>query len=87
MRLTESQRILIRRLIFHEPFDGIQRETGLPHGVLRDDLLILMHKGLVEIYLEKSDGEVVHQMAYDSDRLNLYLFRASQRGLRYIQHP
>lgn len=86
-RITDSQRALLRRMIFHETFSELRDETGLHAGVVRDDLLILLHKGYVEVFLEVGQvSEPVRQMAYDSDHLNLYLFRASHTGLRQIQN-
>lgn len=85
-RITDTQRELLRRMIFHETMDELRSETGLHAGVVRDDLLILLHKGFAEVFLAGATGEPVRQMAYDSDRLNLYLFRASHAGLRQIQH-
>jgi hypothetical protein len=85
-RITDSQRILLRRMIFHETFSELLGETGLHAGVVRDDLLTLLHKGYVEVFLDGDFSEPVRQMAYDSDHLNLYLFRASHAGLRQIQN-
>lgn len=86
-RVTDSQRALLRRMIFHETFSELIRETGMHTGVVRDDLLTLLHKGYVEVYLDGGHvSEPVRQMAYDSDHLNLYLFRASHAGLRQIQN-
>lgn len=84
--MTESQRSLLRRMIFHETYADLLSETGLHAGVVRDDLLTLLHKGYAEVFLPGADSDPVRQMAYDSDRLNLYLFRASHAGLRQIQH-
>lgn len=85
-RVTDSQRSLLRRMIFHESLADLLAETGLHAGVVRDDLLTLLHKGYAEVFLPGDGSEPVRQMAYDSDRLNLYLFRASHAGLRQIQH-
>jgi hypothetical protein len=84
-RVTDSQRALLRRMIFHETFSELLDETGLHAGVVRDDLLTLLHKGYVEVFLDGA-SEPVRQMAYDSDHLNQYLFRASHSGLRQIQN-
>jgi predicted ArsR family transcriptional regulator len=85
-RLTDSQRALLRHLLFHESFDTIADETGFPYGVIRDDLVTLMHAGMVEIYDEPDSGRPRRIQSYDGDRMQAYLFRASRKGMNEIQH-
>jgi predicted ArsR family transcriptional regulator len=84
-RITESQRALLRQLLFHESFDTIAVETGFPYGVIRDDLVTLMHAGMVEIYAESDTGRPQRIQSYDGDRMQAYLFRASRKGMNEIQ--
>ncbi len=84
-KITESQRSVLSQLVFHESFDTIASETGFPYGVIRDDLLHLMHAGMVEIYSESDNGRPLRVMAYDGDRIQSYLFRVSRKGMNEIQ--
>jgi hypothetical protein len=86
-RLTDSQRALLRHLLFHESFDTIAVETGFSYGVIRDDLVTLLHAGMVEIYDETDSGRPRRIQAYDGDHMQAYLFRASRKGMNEIQHP
>jgi len=83
-RLTDSQRTILAQLIFHESFENLMSETGFQYGVIRDDLMQLMHAGMIEIFSDSDHP--ARLMGYDSDRLQAYLFRVSRKGLNEIQH-
>lgn len=85
MRLTDSQRRLLASLLYHESFETLETETGLGYGVIRDDLMTLVHKGMIEVFDEHRPDEWVRTQAYDTDQLRQYRFRASSRGLREIR--
>ena len=48
MKLTDSEKSILRELIFPEPFEHIQEETGLGFGTIRDDLIKLIIMDLLK---------------------------------------
>lgn len=84
-KITNTQRALLQHLLFHETFATIVDETSLPYGVIRDELVTLMHAGMVEIYAETDEGRPQRILSYDGDRMQAYLFRASRKGMNEIQ--
>ncbi|MCC5906065.1 MAG: hypothetical protein JJU13_07665 [Balneolaceae bacterium] len=83
-KLTASERSILRELIFPEPFDHIQAETGLSYGAIRDDLINMISHGFVEVY----DAEAVSSISpfYDSDQVEKFSYKATKRGLKQIQN-
>ncbi len=82
MKVTPTQKQVLRQLIFAETFDVIKNECGLMRGELRDDLTQLIHAGLIEVF--DIDG-AKRVLSYDSDNLELFSFRASKQGLSHIR--
>lgn len=84
IKLTESEKFILRELIFPEPFEHIQEETGLGFGTIRDDLIKLINHGFIEVY-EKNSGSGISPF-YDSDNIDQFSFMATKRGLKSIQN-
>ena len=83
-KISGSERRVLERLIFPESFQDIMEETGLQYGELRDDLINLLSFRFVEAY--QGDGSrVVLTSFYDSDNLQNFTFRATQKGLSAIK--
>ncbi len=83
VKLTNSEKSILRELIFAEPFEHIQDETGLTFGEIRDDLIKLINLGFIEVF-EKSTSRSVSPF-YDSDNIDQFSFKATSRGLKSIQ--
>lgn len=83
VKLTNSEKSILRELIFAEPFEHIQDETGLTFGAIRDDLIKLINHGFIEVF-EKNTSRSVSPF-YDSDNIDQFSFKATSRGLKSIQ--
>jgi len=82
-KLTQSEKSILRELIFPESFHHIQEETALPYGAIRDDLIKMINHGYIEVY----DAEASAPSAfYDSDNIKEFSFKATKTGLKQIQH-
>lgn len=82
-KISVSERKVLERLIYPEQFEVIMEETGLQYGELRDDLINLLNFGFVEAYEQKND-KISLTTFYDSDNLQQFTFRATQKGLKAI---
>ncbi len=83
-KLFPSEKKILARLIFPEPYDVLLDETRLPAGALRDDLINLINYRLVEVVnFDKTplDGTSF----YDADNLQDFTFRATKTGLKQIR--
>ncbi len=83
LKLTESEKSILRELIFPESFGHIQEETNLTYGAIRDDLIKLINHGFIEVYEEGLTTSV--SPFYDSDNIDQFFFKATKRGLKSIQ--
>ena len=84
IKLIESEKSILRELIFPESFDHIKEETGLTYGTIRDDLIKLINHGFVEVF--EDDGRNPVSPFYDSDNIDQFSFKATKRGLKSIQN-
>lgn len=82
-KLTPSERLILERLIFPEPFDVIMEETEMAYGPLRDDLINLVNFRFVEVV--EPDDEDRGTPFYDSDNIRDCRFRATKIGLKTIR--
>ncbi len=81
-KLSPSETAIIRELIFPEPFDHIQTETGLSFGAIRDDLIKLINHGYIEVHDEEfGPGPSAF---YDSDNIERFSYKATKMGLKQI---
>lgn len=83
-KLTQSEREILRELIFTEPFSHLLDETDYTFGTIRDDLMNLINQGYIEVY--SSDG--LHSVSpfYDSDHIDQFCFQATKSGLKTMQN-
>lgn len=82
-KITSSQKQILSSLVFPESFDTIKEETAFQTGTIRDDLMQLLHMGLIKTL--DAEKKVKISPYYDLDNVQDYLFQATQRGLKYIQ--
>lgn len=83
-KLTQSERKILRELIFPEPFSHLLDETGFTFGTIRDDLMNLINHGYIEVY--SSDGLRSVSPFYDSDNIDQFSFQATKSGLKTMQN-
>lgn len=83
-KLYPSEKIILQRLIFPEPYDVLLEETGLDTGSLRDDLINLVNYRLVEVF-ETDSADPENASFFDSDNLHEFTFRATKTGLKQIR--
>lgn len=83
-KLSPSERIIIRELIFPESFSHLIDETGYTFGMIRDDLINLINHGYIEVY--SADGLQALSPFYDSDNIDQYSFQATKSGLKTMQN-
>lgn len=83
-KLTPSEKIILRELIFQEPFEHLLSETGFTYGTLRDDLITLINHRFVEVF-DKNSGTPASAF-YDSDNIERFFFKATKTGLKRIQN-
>lgn len=82
-KLYPTEKQVLRRLIFPEPYDVLLEETGLTTGTLRDDLINLVNYRLIEVIdPESTSGS---NSFYDSDNMQDLSFRATKKGLKLIR--
>lgn len=84
IKLTDSERSILRELIFPESFDHLLTETGLSYGAIRDDLITLINLGFIEVYEDRTCNRVTP--FYDSDQIDDFYYKATKRGLKSIQN-
>lgn len=77
---TEPQKRILDKLLYPEPFEKVQEETGMEYGVLRDELISLINYGYIVAY-ESDSGSEANIHFYDNDNLHLFTFKATKQGL------
>lgn len=82
-KLTPTERKILDRLIFPEPFEVIQEETDLAYGEIRDDLINLMNSRLIET-VEPDQPKANSVPFYDSDNLRECTFRITKSGIKHM---
>jgi len=83
-KISQSERAILRELIFVEPFSHLSEATGLTFGALRDDLINLINHGYIEVF--SGDGRRSVSPFYDSDHIDQFSFQATKLGLKSIQN-
>ena len=68
--LTATERQILNALLFKEDFPSLMMETGLPYGVLRDDLMTLISRGWVEVYDDCGLDSGTSQRRTKNQRMN-----------------
>ena len=85
-KITVSQKSILERLIFPETFFTIQEETKLQRGEIRDDLMQLMHMGLIKaVSSSPQQAGMRKTYFYDLDHVEASYFQATQKGLKAMK--
>lgn len=82
-KLTPTERKILDRLIFPEPFEVIQEETELKYGEIRDDIINLMNSRLIEA-VNPGQPEDNSVPFYDSDNIREATFRITKSGIKHM---
>ena len=75
--LTATERQILNALLFKEDFPSLMMDTGLPYGVLRDDLMTLISRGWVEVYDERSLDSSTPQGRIKNQRMSSQAVRGN----------
>ncbi len=79
-KITESQLSILNQLIYAESYAHIQQETSLSFGEIRDDLITLMHKNMIEVF-ENDGGNIGAKVRhFDNDHPESFFYRATKAG-------
>ncbi len=79
-KITESQRRILQLLIFQESYEHIRSETGLTPGEVRDDLITLMHKNMIEVFESDAGNPGTKVRHFDNDHPESFFYRATKSG-------
>src|SRR5690625_7472020 len=85
LKLTPSEKAIIRELIFVESFQHLREGTGLDYGTIRDDLITLINHQMVEVR-DMEDGRTASPF-YDADSIRHVSFQAPKSRLNRHQEP
>ncbi|MBD3615479.1 MAG: hypothetical protein HUJ22_02825 [Gracilimonas sp.] len=84
-KLTPSERKILDRLIFPEPFEVIQEETQLGYGEIRDDIINLMNSRLIEV-VSPDQAEENSTHIFDSDHVKDSTYRITKSGINHMKN-
>lgn len=83
-KLTPSERKILDRLIFPEPFEVIKEETQLEYGEIRDDIINLMNSRLIEV-VNPDIADANATFYFDSDNIKDSTFRITKSGIKHMK--
>ncbi|MCH2450879.1 MAG: hypothetical protein MK198_12145 [Gracilimonas sp.] len=83
-KLTPSERKILDRLIYPEPFEVIQEETELAYGEIRDDIINLMNSRLIEV-VDPEGLKANSITAFDSDNIKHSTYRITKSGINHMK--
>lgn len=83
-KLIPSEKLILKSLIFPEPYEVLLEETGASRGALRDDLINLVNYRLIDVVDLDEDGSS-RSSFFDADNLQDFSFRATKLGLKQIR--
>lgn len=84
-KLSPSERKILDRLLFPEPFDVIQEETQLKYGEIRDDIINLMNSRLIEV-VNPDVPNANSSYPFDSDNVKESTFRITKSGIKHMKN-
>lgn len=82
-KLTDSEKRILRELIYPETFEHIQAETSLSYGEIRNDLIQLINHRFIQV---NNRNHQIPGHYFDSDHIEDFTFKATMSGLKKIQH-
>ncbi|WP_103665041.1 hypothetical protein [Gracilimonas amylolytica] len=83
-KLTPSEKKILDRLLYPEPFEVIQEETQLAYGEIRDDLINLMNSRLIEA-VDPDDPNASTTNYFDSDNVRDSVYRITNSGINLMK--
>lgn len=83
-KLTPSERKILDRLLFPEPYEVIQEETQLQFGEIRDDIINLMNSRLIEV-VDPDGSPTSASHAFDSDNIKDSTYRITKSGINHMK--
>lgn len=84
LKVTLPQKSILDRLIFPETITTIQEETGMQKGEIKDDIMQLLHMGLIKA-VGFHQKDLKKMFFYDLDQVDGCLFQATPKGLKIIK--
>ncbi|HET8864117.1 MAG TPA: hypothetical protein VFM80_00380 [Gracilimonas sp.] len=84
-KLTPSERKILDRLLFPEPFEVIQEETQLAYGEIRDDIINLMNSRLIEV-VDPDQTDAQSTSLFDSDNIKDSTYRITKSGIKHMNN-
>lgn len=84
-KLTPSERKILDRLLFPEPFEVIQEETQLAYGEIRDDIINLMNSRLIEV-VDPDQPDAQSISLFDSDNIKDSTYRITKSGIKHMNN-
>ena len=82
-KLSDSEKRILRELIYPESFEHIQSETKLTYGEIRNDLIQLINHRYIQV---AGQNDAKADLYFDSDHIEDFTFKATMAGLKRIQH-
>lgn len=83
-KLTLSEKKILDRLLYPEPFEVIQEETQLAYGEIRDDLINLMNSRLIET-VDPDNPNANKTNSFDSDNVKDSTYRITNSGINLMK--
>lgn len=80
-KITASQRRILEILMYVESYEHIREETSLSFGEIRDDLITLSHRNMIEVF-EGPDGNIGQKVRhFDNDHPESFYYRVTREGM------
>jgi hypothetical protein len=83
-KLSPSEKKILDRLLYPEPFEVIQEETQLAYGKIRDDLINLMNSRLIEA-VDPDNPNANTTNPFDSDNVKDSTYRITNSGINLMK--
>jgi hypothetical protein len=83
-KLSPSEKKILDRLLYPEPFEVIQEETQLAYGEIRDDLINLMNSRLIET-VDPDNPNANTTGSFDSDNVKESTYRITNSGINLMK--
>ncbi|MEX0845646.1 MAG: hypothetical protein WD022_10205 [Balneolaceae bacterium] len=83
-KLTPTERKILDRLIFPEPYEVIAEETQLKYGEIRDDIINLMNSRLIEV-INTDHPDANSTPYFDLDNIRQSTFRITNAGINHMK--
>ena len=82
LQLTQTMKTILSSTMYVEPWDRLQRETGLQTGVLRADLATMISHGLLDVFQEEEGAPTTP--FFDADNMQGFHFQSTHKGVKAL---